>query len=141
MSDLQDMFQQYLDMDTEERNNIAQEASNEILSVFEQTFEGDSMFEAYLQMFSIFCSADGELQYEEYELFTTITGTEVSYDDFFSAMQNELENTDIDEFFGFANDQGDDFMGSLIVLAICIFTCDGTLTVSEQEFIDEYFLA
>ncbi len=140
MSELNDMFQQYLDMDDDERNAIAEEAAGAILNVFQQHFEGDDLFEAFLQMFSIFTMADSEITYEEYELFTSITGTEVSFDDFYNAIQNTYENTDIDEFFGFATEQDEDFMGELCVLAICILTCDGTLSVSEQEFIDEYLL-
>lgn len=138
--ELMQMLQEYLDMDAERRNYVAQEASNAILNLFEEIFDGDKMFEAYLEMFSIFSSVDGQLAKEEYDLFINITGTEVSYEDFFDALQNELESANVEEFFDFINSQEEEIFGAFCMLAICIFTCDGTFSEEELEFFEAYFL-
>ena len=53
MDELYQMFENYINMTEEERTTIALEASNDILEHFEFIFEGDDLFEAYLQMYSI----------------------------------------------------------------------------------------
>ena len=141
MNELLEMFELYLNMDSEERDVIALEASNEIVSHLKQIFESDSLFEAYLQLYSIFSYADIKIQYEEYELFGKITGAEVSYEDFCSAVLNEIENVDVNEFFDFVDEQNEDFQGNLCLFAVCIFTCDGVFDELEFKFIDTYFLS
>ena len=46
----------------------------------------------------------------------------------------------IEEFFTFVDSENKDFLGDLFVLTVCTFACKGTITVDEQEFIEEHFL-
>lgn len=133
-------LQQYVDMSHEERTQLALQASNAILDLFQNTFEGDDVFDAYLQMYGVFCSVDGTLAREEFDLFINITGTDVEYDVFFDAVKSVLEETDIDELFEFINNQNEEIYGAFCMLAICIFTCDETFSQEELDFFEEYFL-
>jgi hypothetical protein len=134
------MFKDYLNITKEERTVIALEASNNLVSLLELMFEDEPLYEAYLQIYAVLCCADDEIKYEEYELFLDITGANVSYDDFYNAMRVNQENLNIDEFFNFVNEQEQDFIGYICVLAVCVFTCDGSFDECEYNLINKYLL-
>ena len=140
MDELLLMFETYVNMTEEERTTIALEASNAILDHFENIFEGEELFDAYLQMYSIFCCVNNDIAYEQYELFKNITGAQVQYEEFYPALTNCVENVNVEEFFAFAYEQGEEFVGALCILAICIFACDGKIDEIELKLINLYFL-
>ena len=139
MSDLIDIYQQYLDMSDEERNNIALMTMRSIFEYLESEADSeDEVLEFVLDMFSVLCCADGTINYEEYEMFKLVTGATVSYDEFFDAVKDGTDPEYVEGFFELVENLDDDFQSDIFVLALCLFTSKGTLTVSEQEFIDEY---
>lgn len=140
MDDMIEVYQSYLDMTDEERNAIARSASEKLFEHLIEFYDEESILKTYINMFSVLCTVDGVINHEEHKIFSIVTNTNVLYDDFFEVMKFGVKAELIEEFFGFANSQGDDFIGYLFVLAICIFSCKGTITVEEQEFIEEYFL-
>lgn len=139
MNELIEVFQQYLDMDNETRQSIAQEATTNIFNHLEEFYDEDTVYDTYLLLVSVFCCVDGTINFEEYELFTAITGTSISYDEFYEVVKNGADLEAMEELFGFVHSQGDDFVGEVMVLAICFFTADGTFADVEQAFFDEYF--
>ena len=140
MDDLIEVYQEYLDMDEEERNSIAIEAIDNIFKHLQEFYDEDTILKTIINMFGVICSADGVVSKEEYDMFTLLTKANVSYKEFCDVMKYGEYEEVINEFIGFANSQGDDFVGELFVLAICIFSCKGTITVEEQEFVDEYLI-
>lgn len=140
MDDMIEIYQNYLDMIDEERNDIARSASEKLFEHLTEFYDEESVLKTYINMFSVLCSVDGVISQEEHELFSFVTNTHVSYDEFFEVMKFGANSEMIENFFEFADSQGDEFIGNLFVLAICVFACKGTITVEEQEFIYEYFM-
>ena len=140
MSELTDLYQKYLNMDDEERNDIALHTMNDIFNYLNQYYDEDEVIEYVVRMFSVFASADGTIHLAEYELFKYTTGSNVSYDDFYEATKEGTHEDKIRELIEVLETESEDFISDVFVLAICIFTANGTLTVKEQEFIDKYFL-
>lgn len=140
MSELTNLYQKYLDMDDEQRNDIALQTMSEIFDYLNQYYDEDEVIEYVIRMFSVFASADGTINVAEYELFKYTTGATVSYDDFYEATKEGTHEDKVQELFEVLATESEDFISSVFVLAICIFTANGTLTVKEQEFVDKYFL-
>ena len=139
MSSLLDDVFYYLNMSDEERMESALCASKTLTSYLESTFDGDDAYHAYLQIFSIFCCVDGIYQHLEYEFFKKFTTVDISYDEFTEWMDKAYEEVDINEFFEFASSQENEFKEALMVLMLCVITCDYSLHRDELKFIDEYF--
>ena len=55
-------------------------------------------------------------------------------------MQNGGSQYKIDELFDEISDENEGFFQDVFTLAVCVFTANGTLTVEEQCFLEEYFL-
>ena len=140
MDDLLELYQSYLDMDYEERKMIATSASEKIFEHLNEFYDENSVLKIFIDMFSVLCSVDGVISAEEHEVFSSITKTNVSFDEFYEVMKFGANIEFVTDFFDFVNSQGDEFLGELFVLAVCMFSCKGEITIEEQEFIDEYFM-
>ena len=139
MSKLIEEVYNYLNMSDEERLEKAFRASQTLVGYLESIFNGDEIDKAYIQMFSIFCCVDGKFQRDEYEFFKKLTEFDISYDQFTEWMNDEYQQVDSDEFFEFAGNQNDEFKEALMVLMLCVITCDYSIHRNELQLIDEYF--
>lgn len=140
MDDIIHVYQDYLDMEDEERNAIAIQAIDAIFAHLNQNCDEETVLKRIIDMFSVICSADAVINEEEYNLFSLLTKANVTFTQFVEVMEYGQYEELINDFFNFANSQGEKFVGEVFVLAICIFACKGTITVEEQAFIDEYFM-
>ena len=129
----------HLNMSDDERIEKALNASKTLMSYLQSMFVGEAFYNAYLQIYSIFCCADRDVKVAEYELFKILTDTNVTYDEFYRCIVAENKSVDLDEFFEFANNQDDDFKQALLEFTLCIFTCDHYIHRDELKIIDEYF--
>ena len=139
MDEIIEVYQEYLDMDEEERNMIATQAIDKIFEHLQEFYDEETVLKTIVNIFGVICSADGEICAEEYDMFSLLTKANVTFEQFCEVMQYGQYEEVINDFFEFAESQGDQFTGELFVLAICIFTCKGSVTIEEQEFIEEYF--
>lgn len=138
MSDLTDLYQEYLDKDETERNEIASLAAEEIFEFLEESYDEEDVLDIFVSLFAVLCSVDGVINQAEYELFKYVSGIDVPYDEFYEVMKNGTNQDLIDQVAGVIEDEGEDFASAVFVLALCVFTSNGTMTVAEQEFIDTY---
>ena len=139
MSDYREIFQSYLDMDDESRNDIACKCVNNIMSHLEYLYDVDFAVARVMDMFSVFCCVDGVVNRDEYNLFIAATGADVDYDTFFEATNTGTYRSEIENLYNFLSVQDSDFVSEVFVLALCILASNGTLTVKEQQFLEEYF--
>ena len=140
MDEMIEVYQDYLDMDGEERNMIAMQAIDAIFEHLQEFYDEESVLKTIVSMFGVICSADGVISEEEYDMFSLLTKANVTFEQFCEVMQYGQYEDVINNFFEFANSLGEPFTSELFVLAICIFACKGSITIEEQEFIEEYFL-
>ena len=140
MNELEELYQEYLDMEAEERNEIALQVSSEIFHYLVEKQSEDEVVNKYVTLYSILCCVDGEVTEIEYELFKFLTGSTSTFEEFYEVVKNGSNEEVIEEFFIFASNQGPDFITAIFVLAVSIFTSKGTLTVEEQEFIYKYLM-
>ena len=139
MSDYREVFQQYLDMDSDERNAIASGCINNIMGYLEDIYDSDYAVDKVMDMFAVFCCVDGVVNRDEYSLFVEATGADVDYETFFNATSTGTYRSEIEKLYSFLSGQDQDFISEVFVLALCILASNGTLTVSEQEFLEEFF--
>ena len=140
MDEMIEVYQDYLDMDDEKRNSIAMQAIDAIFAHLKELYDDETVLKKIVEMFSVICCVDGVISEEEYYMFSLITKANVSFEQFCEVMKYGQYEDFINNFFEFANSKSDEVAGELFVLAICLFTCKGTVTVEEQAFIDEYFI-
>lgn len=140
MDDMIQVYQDYLDMEDEERNAIAVQAIDAIFAHLKEFYDDETVLKKIIDMFSVVCSVDEIIDEYEFNLFCLLTKANVTFEQFSEVMKYGQYEEIINDFFEFANSQGDEFIGELFVLTICIFSCKGTITVEEQSFIDEYFM-
>ena len=140
MDEMIEVYQDYLDMDVEERNAIAMQAIDAIFEHLQEFYDEETVLKTIVNIFGVVCSADGVINAEEYEMFSLLTKANVTFEQFCEVMQYGQYEEVINDFFEFANSQGDQFTNELFVLAICIFTCKGFMTTKEQEFIYNHFI-
>lgn len=140
MNELHELYQRYLDMDDETRNDIALSTMNEIFNYMNQFFGEDEIIYYVVKMFSVFSCVDGMVNLAEYELFKYTTGATVTYDEFYEATKSGTHEESINELYAMLSGEDEDFRTNVFILAICIFTVNGTLTVKEQEFIQGFFM-
>ena len=140
MEELIKIYQDYLDMDEEERNSIAIQTIDTIFEHLKEFYDDDTILKRIVDMFSVICSADGVISEEEYDMFSLLTKASVTFEQFSQVMQYGQYEEIINNFFEFANSQSDDFIGSLFFLTLCVFSCKGTITPEEQEFVYNKFI-
>ena len=139
--DFEELMQQFLDMDDDIRVDLARETVEVMRNYLEENYGVTSAHHLVSLMFSVFCCVDGSIDYKEYEFFKVTTGVECSFENFCESMQNGGNQHQIDELFDEISDENKAFMQDVFTLAVCVFTSNGTLTVSEQCFLEEYFLS
>lgn len=135
-----ELMQQCLDMDDDIRIDLARETVFVMRNYLEENYGVTSAHHLISLMFSVFCCADGSIDHEEYEFFKVTTGVECTYQNFCESMQNGGSQYKIDELFDEISDENEAFIQDVFILAVCVLTSNGTLTVSEQCFIEDYFL-
>ena len=138
--ELNEIYQEYLDMDNDTRNVITKECVTSIYDYLKDNYGQTSAFHSLTNMFSVFGCIDGGISEVEYELFVFSTGIECTYDNFYEATKNGTSECNIENLMDDLEDEEEDFILDVFMLAILIFTSNGTLTVEEQEFIEKFFL-
>ena len=134
MADWKKIYQDYLDASDATRANLAKNAASEIMSYCRSAgFSSDDQCQFIIYCFKLFSCGDTTTQRTEHELFKAVTGTSITYQEYF-----DLTNYGGSEDFRSKMDQlidsmSDDAKTNVLILGLCILTSDGKLTVSEQE--------
>ena len=139
MSSLLDELFYYLKISEDERLDKAFNTSKILVGYLEPMFDDDKAYQAYVQIFSIFCCADGICLHMEYDFYKKLTEGDITYDQFTEWMDKEYGEVDLNEFFEFAGRQDDEFNETLKVFMLCVVTCDYSLHSDELQMIDEFF--
>ena len=129
----------HLNMSDEERIEQGKKAYNLTIGYIIKKFSGEDIYNLFFMIYSIFCCADCVIKHEEYEFFLKITDTNVTYEDFFNCMQNSHHNLNISAVFNYIRSEDEGFIQVVMVLMLCIFTCDHYIHRDEIKIIDEYF--
>ena len=140
MMELNEIYQEYLEMDDEERRVITKECVTSIYDYLKDNYGQTSAFHSLTNMFSVFGCVDGGISEVEYELFVSSTGVKCTFENFYEATKNGLSECNIENLMDDLEDDNEDFILDVFMLALLIFTSNGTLTVEEQEFIEKLFL-
>ena len=139
MSQKLEIYQKFLDMDTDERNAYAKQTLDLMHKYLYQYYEEKVIVSYVISIFSVFSCADDTVNMAEYELFKYVTGARVSYDDFYETVKSGTSEELIEELYELLASESEEFIEYVLVLVICIYSCDGTITVEEQEFVDNFF--
>lgn len=141
--DLEEIYQQYLDMPYFKRVCIGQDCLQTIKRyIISQVKNNDKMEFAMITLLGTlrkFIGADGAFDQDEYEFLNDIFETHFDYDEML-----ELLNADFFRSYKISNSLGvllecapDEVRQAFVVLGLLICVADGTLTYDEQRIIEK----
>ena len=85
MADWKKIYQDYLDASTETRSNLARSATSDIMNYCSrQGLSDKDACNFIIYLFKLFSCGDTTTQRTEHELFKAVTGSSISYDDYFN---------------------------------------------------------
>lgn len=137
MATLQEIYQQYLDMDDSKRMNIAKNCAGEFITYAEgQGLSQDDIVALIVNLFKLFVSGDKHTANAEHEFFNATTGLSVSYDDFFKMTDYGANESFVASMDRLIDSMPQDVKNSTLIFGLCVMACDGRLTVSEQQLLN-----
>ena len=137
MATLKELYQQYLDMSDSSRVNIAAKCVNTTLNYVRSCgVSEDNTIRFLVNLFKLFSSADKSTGNAEHEFFCRVTGTNVSYQDYFDATNYGSNASFVAEMDKIIDNMPTDIKNQTLVFGLCVMACDGKLTVSEQELLN-----
>ena len=137
MATLRDLYQRVVNMEHEERVNLAAGSGAEVLKYLEERgFDGQKRFEFILYLTGLFAGADGELGYEEWKLFKDVTGSEIDHAQFKEALAG-LDNPEFVESIDKVIDSfPDEVKAACCYYGLAFVAADDTITAREQAIFE-----
>lgn len=135
---LLDMCQEILDSSPDEKVGLGKKALAEAIKGFKRLGCSDKQIsDLIIQTTRLFVSADGSCGAAEYNLFRTITGMDISKDDFYDMTNRGLDPEFVNAYVELMREADKDTRIAVILYGAAVMTSDNTLTVAEQKLIDK----
>lgn len=137
MATLQEVYQQYLDMDNSSRVSIAKKCAGELISFARGRGMSDKdIVTLIVSLFKLFVSGDKHTARAEHDFFLASTGLNVSYEEFFSVTDYGANSDFVASMDNLIDSMPQDIKNQTLIFGLCILACDGKLTVSEQQLLN-----
>lgn len=138
MATWHEVYQAYLNAPREQLVATGRNSANLALEELVRRYGKDSAFQLFTGILGSFICADNKVNYDEYEVFQDIIGTNITYDQFYEIMKNY--NTE--QVFAAADKVIDSLSaeGKNAVMCVGLVLCaiNGTITVAEQQLIERF---
>lgn len=138
MATWHEIYQAYLNAPREQLVATGRTATETALQELVAKYGQKDAFTFFTGIVGSFVCADNKVNYDEFEVFQEVVGTNLTYDQFYDMMKNF--NTE--EVFQIADRIIDSLSekGKTAVLSVGLVLCaiNGTITVAEQELIERF---
>lgn len=131
----------FLNMEKNDRLSLAKDYSSAISKIFTKALGKDKGNKLFLELFSIAVCADDKVSKKEYDLYIELTNSSESFDDFYKEVCEIINNKGIvsliDNIIYVIGEKSQEAKQLIIDFITIICAINGTITVSEQKFIEK----
>ena len=136
---LNEIFQEYVDMEHEELIENARVGSAVVVKYLKENIKSETIIAgAYIAIISTFIGADGSVDETEYEFCKEVWGFPGSYDDFCEIVKATNCPEIVDALDEMIDEAPDEIKAAFVALGCAFCASNGTMTVAEQQLLKKF---
>lgn len=133
---MEPVFEEYMELPRRERIARAKQCASNIYNYsLEQGLTEEQSIDMLCHLTKLFVSVDRVCEQGEYDLFVSVTGADMTYDEFFELTNGGGNKDYVDAVLGVVKTMDEDLKGDVAMFGLCMCSADGDVTEAERMMI------